>query len=77
MKQGTGHNSDGGRKVEPRSTAINPKGVSQIGESLGNKAMENPKRLNPIEPVRAGPGYRASLAGRNVMRNGSQGRHED
>jgi hypothetical protein len=36
------------------STRINPKGVSQVGQSLGNRSMGNAKRLNAVESVRAG-----------------------
>jgi hypothetical protein len=36
------------------SQRINPKGVSQVGQSLGDHSMDNAKRLNPVEPVRAG-----------------------
>ncbi len=68
---------------------INEKGVSQIGQSLGNHSMSSGgKKLNPVEPVRAGAmggiglgplGNQTSLeagqgpgAGRSVSRCGSQ-----
>lgn len=45
-------------KTEPKARAINPKGVSQIGSSMGNKVMDRGKVVHgAIEPVRDGKGY--------------------
>jgi len=75
MKQGSGHNSNSGRKTEPRPMAINPAGVSQIGEALGNHATESGKKLDPQESMHAGRGFSAPKDdGRTVHHSGSQGR---
>jgi hypothetical protein len=39
-------------RVGNRAEAINERGVSQIGQSMGNKATDHTKRLASIEPVR-------------------------
>jgi hypothetical protein len=82
-------NQIGVRNGQP-STRINPRGVSQIGSSMGNKAMNDPKQLTKaVEPVRAGamPGVRLGNevaknvggggpgSGRSVMKSGSQHGH--
>jgi hypothetical protein len=67
---------------------INPGHVAQHGLALGNKAMNDPKRLNPAEPkfaqspqsVRLGNEVAASTVcgpggSRTVMRSGAQGQH--
>ena len=61
-------------KVEPRSTAVSPAAVSQIGTSLGNHAQEGD--LNPQYPsVDAGRGYRAPGIGATTHGKGSQGKY--
>jgi hypothetical protein len=61
-------------KVEPKSTAVNPAGVANIGISKGNHA-EN-KDLNSNYPsVDAGRGYSAPGVGTTVHNKGSQGKH--
>jgi hypothetical protein len=75
----------GVRNGQP-ARAQSPRGVSQIGSSMGNKAMNDPKKLTKaVEPVRgvAMPDHRLGNetakaagqgpgAGRTVMRSGSQ-----
>jgi hypothetical protein len=61
-------------KVEPRSTAVNPAAVSQIGISLGNHCEEGD--LNPSYPsVDAGRGYSAPGIGTTTHGKGSQGKY--
>ncbi len=67
MKQGSGHSSDSGRKIEPRSHAINPGGVAQMGEMVGT--------AKSIEPMGAGRGFTAPKAGMEQHHSGSQGKH--
>ena len=51
-------NSKSARKIEPRSMAINPRGVSQIGSAMGNHATDSGKKLTRAqEPIGAGKGY--------------------
>jgi hypothetical protein len=76
----------GMRNGQP-ARAQSPRGVSQIGSSMGNKAMNDPKKLTKaVEPVRAGamPDHRLGNevaknvggggpgSGRSVMKSGSQ-----
>jgi hypothetical protein len=76
-------------RVQPRSDAINPGGVGQIGVALGNHSEYGPAR-GAVEPMRVGPGFgRVPLgnakatdvgcggpgAGRTVSRTGSQAQH--
>lgn len=68
MKQGTGNNSMGRRKIEPISHAISPAGVSQIGETVDKRAIEN---------FNKGRGYKAPMSGHQIHHSGSQGRHDD
>ena len=77
MKQGSGINSrDGSRKIEPRSHAINPAGVSQIGSAMGNHATDTGKILHGSSiSMDAGRGFEAPRdAGRTTHHSGSQGR---
>lgn len=66
-----------GKKVEPRAMAINPAGVSQIGQALGNHATDTPHTLHGAqEAIHAGRGFNAPHdAGRTVHHQGSQKRH--
>jgi hypothetical protein len=69
MKQGNASRSGpGGQKVEPTPHAINPAGVSQIGETVDKKA---------IESFNQGRGYKAPMSGRTIHHAGSQGKHQD
>ena len=67
MKQGSGNNSDGGRKREPIAHAINPGGVSEIG----NHVARNPS------PMSDGRGFMAPQPVATTTHHcGSQGLHK-
>jgi hypothetical protein len=65
MKQGSGRSFIGGRKIEPRSKAINPGHVADIG--LQQVRFRDHKDL--------GKGYTAPMAGSHHHPRGSQGKH--
>lgn len=66
MKQGTGHSSAGQRKVEPRSTAINPATVSELGVH---------QVRTRTEPMDAGRGFTAPApVATTTHKSGSQGK---
>jgi hypothetical protein len=45
-------------KTEPKSRAMNPKGVSQLGNLVGNHVMERGKPVTKsVEPLAGGRGY--------------------
>lgn len=60
-------NTNAGHKVEPKSHAINPGGVDQLGEKVAVKSA--------FESLHQGRGYSAPRAGHTVHPSGSQGRH--
>lgn len=62
----------GSQKIEPRSSAINPGGVSQIGTAIGN---HSDKGTSPYsgDAINEGRGYRAPEIGSKTHRGGSQG----
>ena len=65
-----------GRKVEPKTTLINPAGVSQIGEALGNHATDTGDTGYRGDRIRMGPGYTAPKDdSRTTHTAGSQGKH--
>lgn len=67
MKQGRASSSGmASTKVEPKSHAYNPGGVSQIGVAIDPKAQET---------MHEGRGYHAPKAGHTIHHRGSQGRH--
>jgi hypothetical protein len=66
MKQGTGNSKPGSRKIEPRSMAINPAAVADIGLQQ--------VRIVP-QPMHEGRGYSAPNAGSANHPRGSQGKH--
>lgn len=68
MTQGNANNNMGGRKMEPIPHAISPAGVSQIGETVDKRAIEN---------FNKGRGYKAPMVGCTIHNAGSQGRHSD
>ena len=68
MKQGNANNNMGGRKMEPIPHAISPAGVSQLGETVDKRAIEN---------FNKGRGYKAPMSGQQNHPSGSQGRHDD
>lgn len=72
-------------KRDPRANAMNVKGVSQIGTSLGNHITDSSKILKDIpQPLHAGRGFNSPIGargepgvgkgGRTLYRKGSQGR---
>lgn len=67
MKQGTGNKSKSAQKVEPRSTAINPGAVAQIGAHVGE--------ARAVERMNQGRGYKAPSIGGSNYPSGSQGKH--
>lgn len=68
MKQGrASHSGSSGQKVEPKSRAMNPGAVSEIGI--------HEVRTQP-NPLHAGRGYKAPMAGSQIHRSGSQGKHK-
>lgn len=74
MKQGTGNRQAGDQKVEPRSTAINPGGVGNIGLAQGSHAEEGD--FTPrITPMNAGRGFLAPGIATTSNKSGSQGKY--
>ena len=65
MKQGTGHSSDGNRKIEPRATAVAPGRVAAMGIH----------EIRTRKPDGAGRVYKAPMAGSSSHPCGSQGKH--
>jgi len=66
MKQGTGHSSDSGRKVEPKAHGVSPKYVSELGvHQVRTKSVS----------LYTGRGIEAPMAGKQNHPRGSQGRH--
>jgi hypothetical protein len=75
MKQGQASSSGpGSRKIEPRSTAVNPGGVSQIGTSIGNHSDKGASDYTGAQ-MYEGRGYEAPMAGTKNHGSGSQGKH--
>lgn len=67
MKQGRASSSGmGSMKVEPKSKAVSPGAVAQIGV---HEALIVP------QPMHQGRGYSAPKSGSQVHRSGSQGKH--
>jgi hypothetical protein len=66
MKQGTGRNSDSGRKVEPKSHKVSPGAVGSIGTEVVRTVSK---------PMFPGRGYEAPKAGHQSHPRGSQGKH--
>lgn len=76
MRQGSAsRDGPAGRKREPIAKAINPKGVSQIGSSLGNHTTDHrDPSPNAVENVFAGRGYEAPMRSVATHKSGSQRR---
>jgi hypothetical protein len=77
MRQGQASSSGpAGRKIEPRSHAVSPAGVSQIGEAMGNHATDVTENLHgSSEALYSGRGFEAPRdAGRTIHHGGSQGK---
>jgi len=67
MKQGTGHSSNSGRKVEPTSRAVNPAAVAEIGI--------HEVRTVPVK-MYEGRGFEAPKIDSTIHHSGSQGKHK-
>ena len=76
MKQGMGKSTMSGQKREPIAHAMNPAGVSQIGQALGNHATDQGKILHGASiSMDRGRGFEAPKdSGRTIHHGGSQGR---
>lgn len=76
MKQSRAVTSMSGQKREPIAHAMNPAGVSQIGQAMGNHATDQGKILHGASiSMDRGRGFEAPTdAGRTVHHNGSQGK---
>lgn len=75
MKQGrASRDVNEGRHRSPYSHADNVKAVSQIGQSLGNKATDHKSLISPIETLNAGRGFRSPQPKARQYHQGSQGR---
>lgn len=72
-------------KRDPRANAMNVKGVSQIGQSMGDHITGKSKVLTNIpQPLHAGRGFNSPIGargsagvgagGRTIHKTGSQGR---
>ncbi len=69
MKQGRASRSGmESTKVEPKSRAVDPAGVNQLGNHVG------PARA--VEPLYEGRGYKAPMTGEQSHHCGSQGKHK-
>lgn len=73
MKQGTGNRRPGDAKVEPRSHAINPRGIADLGLAQGNHATDSGTFKPNISPIDAGRGYSAPDIRSTNRKGGSQG----
>ncbi len=66
MKQGRAtHDGSASTKVEPRSHAVSPEAVDQLGQALGR----------PGKQLYEGRGLEAPMAGETTHKSGSQGRY--
>lgn len=75
MKQGSAPTVNSGRKVEPSSSAMSVKGVSQIGTALGNHATDVSRNLaNPSKELYKGRGFEAPMNKSTQHHSGSQRR---
>lgn len=62
------------RKIEPRSSAVNPGGAGNIGLAQGNHAEEG--TFTPrITPLYTGRGYEAPAIATTSHKCGSQGKY--
>lgn len=75
MKQGRAVTSHSGGKVEPRSKAINPGGVAQIGYAVGNHVMEGGETGYRGDSMHKGRGFKAPMNNSQSHHCGSQGKH--
>lgn len=77
MKQGQAtHSGSGSTKVEPRSHAISPGAVSQIGIKQGNHASDGGHTVHVATPsLNEGRGLKAPMVGTTSHAKGSQGKY--
>lgn len=76
MKQGRASSSNmGSTKVEPRSHAVHPTAVSNMGNMQGNHATDGGDMRFKSTPLYAGRGLQAPMAGCTSHKAGSQGKH--
>ena len=79
MTQGRAtHSSSGATKVEPKSHAVSPAAVSQLGIKQGNHASDTGTghvNVN-LPPLYEGRGLQAPMVGTTCHPAGSQGKHK-
>lgn len=75
MKQGSGNSRMGQTKVEPKSRAMNPGAVGQIGIALGTHVTEEGEVHGAAEKMHTGRGYHAPKVECGNHPSGSQGKH--
>ena len=63
------------RKVEPKSKAINPGGVNNLGLAQGNHATDVGTFRPHSTPLNAGRGFSAPSIGTKRHGSGSQGKY--
>lgn len=74
MKQGTGHQSNMGRKTDPSPRIANPGGADNLGQAHGNHADH--KTFTPrITPLYGDRGYVAPAIRNTSNPKGSQGKY--
>lgn len=74
MKQGSGRNFNGPKKVEPIPHKVSPGGASQIGTMLGNHVTGNGQNVSGASmPLYTGRGYEAPMRSQKTRKGGSQG----
>jgi hypothetical protein len=74
MKQGQASRTDRYGKVEPRSRAIGPANISQLGNVLGNHVTGKGEIFKGApEPYDIGRGYSAPMNRTKTHKGGSQG----
>ena len=77
MKQGQSSYNRPQMKREPIVHKVDPAGVSQIGQAMGNHATDSTKILNGAsKPLYKGRGFEAPMAGCDQHHSGSQGKHK-
>lgn len=69
------HDVVSGTKVEPRSRAISPAAVNEMGVSYGTHLTDNRETSGGQSPLTTGPGLKAPMAGSSTSNKGSQGRY--
>jgi hypothetical protein len=76
MKQGKASSSGvRGTKVEPTTKALNPGGVANMGNAIGNHATDTGTFRPQPTPLNAGRGFTSPGIGNKRHRGGSQGKY--